>query len=366
MKNKPKKPESALNVQKGIDQPSQVNPALTQGMKKFRKKKPAVGEYVEGILKGDRIMLSRAITLIESLRPDDRETARQLINECLPHSGKSIRLGITGIPGAGKSTFIEAFGIYLIGKGHHVAVLAIDPTSQRSKGSILGDKTRMESLSTQTNAFIRPSATSGTLGGVARATREAVILCEAAGFDMIIIETVGVGQLETAVSQIVDFFLLLMIAGAGDELQGIKRGIMEMADLLVINKADSDNIKKAELAKKEYETALHLFPVLPNGWTPKVLTASALYNHGLDGIWQIILQYVALTKQNGYFEKNRHNQALKILHDSILLSLSNSFYKKPEIKEMINQTEKQIVDGKLSPYEAARQLMKKYFSIIKG
>lgn len=366
MKEKAKKKVSALNVQRGIEQPSQVNPSLTWGMDKFRKEKPAVDEYAEGILKGDRIMLSRAITLIESARPDDRETARQLINACLPHSGKSIRLGITGIPGAGKSTFIEAFGIYLIEKGHQVAVLAIDPSSQRSKGSILGDKTRMENLSTHPRAFIRPSATSGTLGGVARATREAVILCEAAGFDMIIIETVGVGQSETAVSQIVDFFLLLMIAGAGDELQGIKRGIMEMADLLVINKADGDNLKKAGLAKKEYENALHLFPPLPNGWIPRVLTASALYNKGIEGIWQIIWQYVALTKKNGYFEKNRHNQSLKILHDSILQSLSDSFYKKPEIKEMIKQTEQQIVEGKLSPFEAARLLMKKYFYIIKG
>ncbi|NOX86191.1 MAG: methylmalonyl Co-A mutase-associated GTPase MeaB [Chlorobi bacterium] len=364
-----KKPEnSALNVQKGIEQPSQVNPALSGGLEKFRKQKPSVEEYAESILKGDRTMLSRAITLIESVRPEDKTTGRELINKCLPHSGKSVRIGITGIPGAGKSTFIEAFGIYLIEQGHKVAVLAIDPTSQRSKGSILGDKTRMESLSAHPHAFIRPSATSGTLGGVARATREAVILCEAAGFDMIIIETVGVGQSETAVAQIVDFFLLLMIAGAGDELQGIKRGIMEMADLVVINKADGDNLKKAELARKEYENALHLFPPLPSGWTSKVLTASALYAKGLDEILEVIRQYVDLARQNGWFEKNRQGQSLKILHDAITIaqSLSDSFYHNPEIKKLIPKTEKQIIAGKQSPYEAAQILLEKYFEIIKG
>ncbi len=365
MKNKPKKPESALNVQKGVKQPSQVNPTLSGGLEKFRKQKPSADEYVEGILKGDRTLLSRAITLIESSRPEDKEIAHQVISGCLPHSGNSFRLGITGIPGAGKSTFIEVFGIYIIEQGHKVAVLAIDPTSQRSKGSIMGDKTRMESLSAHPHAFIRPSATAGTLGGVARATREAVVLCEAAGFDMIIIETVGVGQSETAVSQIVDFFLLLMIAGAGDELQGIKRGIMEMADLVVINKADGDNIKKAELTRKEYENALHLYPPLPGGWTPKVLTASALHAKGLDEIMNVIRQYVDITKQNGYFEKNRQHQSLKILHDTIFQSLSDSFYQNPEIRKLIRKTEKLIAAGKRSPYEAAQMLLKKYFDTIK-
>ncbi len=362
-KKKPKK--SALNVQKGVEQPSQVNPALTGGMEKFRKQKPSADEYVEGILEGDRTLLSQAITLIESVRPEDKEIARRVISKCLPHSGNSIRLGITGIPGAGKSTFIEAFGIYLIKRGHKVAVLAIDPTSQRSKGSILGDKTRMETLSANPHAFIRPSATSGTLGGVAQATREALILCEAAGFDRIIIETVGVGQSETAVSHIVDFFLLLLIAGAGDELQGIKRGIMEMADLVVINKADGDNKRKAELARKEYENALHLFPLLPSGWAPRVLTASALYGKGLDEIVKALDEYIELTQKNGWFEKNRRSQSLKILHDTILQSLSDSFYHNPEIKDLIRNTEKQITAGKISPYEAAQILLEKYFGTIK-
>jgi len=361
-----KKPDkSALNVQKGIEQPSQVNPTLSGGLEKFRKQKPSAAGYVEGILKGDRTTLSRAITLIESVRPEDKEIARQVISGCLPRSGNSIRLGITGIPGAGKSTFIETFGIYLIEQGHKVAVLAIDPTSQRSKGSILGDKTRMEALSANSHAFIRPSATSGTLGGVARATREAVILCEAAGFDRIIIETVGVGQSETAVSHIVDFFLLLLIPGAGDELQGIKRGIMEMADLVVINKADGDNKQKAELARKEFENALHLFPPLPSGWIPRVVTASALYAKGLENIVKALSEYVDLTRQNGWFEKNRKDQSLKILHDAILQSLRDSFYHNPKIKKLINETEKQITEGKQSPYEAAQMLLEKYFEFIK-
>jgi LAO/AO transport system kinase len=365
MKEKDKSPDSALNVQKGVDQPSQVNPALAKGLKQFKKEKPTVKTYVEGILAGDRSMLSRAITLIESIRPDDQEIARELINECLPHSGKSIRLGITGVPGAGKSTFIESFGNFLINDGHKVAVLAIDPSSQRSKGSILGDKTRMESLSTNKNAFIRPSASAGTLGGVARATREAVILCEAAGFNLIIIETVGVGQSETAVSKIVDFFLLLMLAGSGDELQGIKRGIMEMADLIVINKADGDNIKKAQLAKREFKNALHLFPLLPSGWAPKVLTASALNSIGLENIWLAIDEYVSLTKSNGYFKSHRQEQSLDILRDSITQNLNISFFDQPEIKSILNKYEDKILSDLISPYEAARILLQEYFKGLK-
>ena len=356
--------DSALNVQKGIDQPSQVNPALSGSLKKFKKEKLSADDLLNGILAGDRSMLSRGITLIESARSDDQEIARQLVNKCLPWSGKSTRLGITGVPGAGKSTFIEAFGIHLINQGHKVAVLAIDPSSQRSKGSILGDKTRMESLSTNPSAFIRPSASSGTLGGVARATREAVILCEAARFDLIIIETVGVGQSETAVAQIVDFFLLLMLAGGGDELQGIKRGIMEMADLIVINKADGDNLKKAELAKREYENALHLFPLLPSGWSPKVLTASALYSKGLPDIWNEIESYIKLTKENSYFNKNRQEQSIHILYDSIRHSLSQHFFEEPEIKQKLKFYEEQILTAQISPYQAAQSLLELYFKSI--
>lgn len=361
MEEKNKKRDSALHVQRGIDQPSQVNPSLAKGLKRFKKEKPSVQSFTTGIVDGDRSMLSRAITLIESARSDDKEMARQLVNECLPYSGKSIRLGITGVPGAGKSTFIESFGIYLIEQGHQVAVLAIDPSSQRSKGSILGDKTRMESLSTNPKAFIRPSASSGTLGGVARATREAVVLCEAAGFDIIIIETVGVGQSETAVSQIVDFFLLLQLAGGGDELQGIKRGIMEMADLILINKADGDNIKKAELSKREYENALHLFPMLPNGWAPKVVTGSALYNKGLTETWETIEEFVGMTKANGYFDNHRQQQAIQILHDSIIQNLKSSFFDQAGMKLAVSSIESRILENKISPYDAARELLDDYY-----
>lgn len=366
MAKKKSKPDSALNVQKGINQPSQVNPALGSGMQRFKKIRLTVEDLFNGIRSGNRSYLSRAITLIESARSDDQEIARQLVNQCLPYSGNSLRLGITGVPGAGKSTFIESFGIYLIEKAHKVAVLAIDPSSQRTKGSILGDKTRMENLSANENAFIRPSSTAGTLGGIARATREAVVLCEAAGFDMIIIETVGVGQSETAVSQIVDFFLLLMLAGGGDELQGIKRGIMEMADLIVINKADGDNVKRAEMAKRDFENALHLFPILPSGWSPKVLTASAIYRKGLDEVWSLIEEYISLTTENGYFRENRKKQSLHILQESIRQSLSNGFFDHPAVKAEIKEIEQQILDEKLSPYQAAKQLLDNYFNAIRG
>jgi len=362
---KKKHKNSALNVQGGVEQPSRVNPSLPGGLHKFKKTSFTAEDFYQGIVDNDRTMLGQAITLIESSRQQDKEIARQLINRCLPHSGNSVRLGITGVPGAGKSTFIESFGLNLISKGHKIAVLAIDPSSTRSKGSILGDKTRMEELSTSPAAFIRPSASAGTLGGVARATREAVILCEAAGFDIIIIETVGVGQSETAVSQIVDFFLLLMLAGGGDELQGIKRGIMEMADLVVINKADGDNVKKAGLAKRQYENALHLFPALPNGWTPKVVTASALHNTGIEDIWQIISEYVQLTKENGYFDRHRNEQSLAILKESIEQGLTAGFYQSPVIKSLLKQYEQQILKAEINPYEAARMLLEKYLEEIK-
>ncbi len=363
---KKKHKNSALKVQGGIDQPSQVNPSLSGGLHKFKKAALSVDDFYRGIISNDRTMLGRAITLIESSRPDDKEIARQLINRCLPHSGVSVRLGITGVPGAGKSTFIESFGLSLIDKGHKVAVLAIDPSSTRTKGSILGDKTRMEELSISPAAYIRPSASAGTLGGVARATREAVVLCEAAGFDIIIIETVGVGQSETAVSQIVDFFLLLMIAGGGDELQGIKRGIMEMADLVVINKADGDNVKKAELAKRQYENALHLFPALPNGWIPKVMTASALYSTGIDEVWQIVEEFVRHTKESSYFEKHRNEQSLAILKESIEQGLASGFFCMPVIKPMIKKYEQEVLHAKINPYEAAQLLLEKYLKEIKN
>ncbi|MFK5854605.1 MAG: methylmalonyl Co-A mutase-associated GTPase MeaB [Bacteroidota bacterium] len=357
---------SALNVQSGIEQPSQINPSAISGTNRFKKSKLSAIDIYKGILDGDRTLLSRGITLIESSLESDKDVAQKLIQLCLPHSGKSLRIGITGVPGVGKSTFIETFGLNLINDGKKVAVLAIDPSSTRTKGSILGDKTRMETLSTSNNAFIRPSASKGTLGGVARATREALILCEAADYNIIMVETVGVGQSETAVSQLVDFFLLLMLAGGGDELQGIKRGIMEMADLIVINKADGDNITKAKLAATSYKNALHLFPAMPNGWIPDVLTASSIGNTGLNHVWDKINEFVVTTKNNGFFADNRRKQSLNILTDTIDESLKSKFYNQKNISKMMENYKSQILESNITgedinPYEIARLLLDKYF-----
>jgi len=364
MLNKKYHSDSALNVQQGITQPTQINPKVTSGDHSFRKDKLSVEAIYNGIITGDRTLLSRGITLIESELTEDKTAAQELIQRCLPHSGKSIRIGITGVPGVGKSTFIETFGLNLIVENHKVAVLAIDPSSARTKGSILGDKTRMATLSVNENAFIRPSASKGTLGGVARATREALILCEAAGFDIIMIETVGVGQSEIAVSQLVDFFLLLMLAGGGDELQGIKRGIMEMADLIVINKADGDNITKAKLAATTFKNALHLFPALPNGWTPEVLTASAIYNISINLVWEKINEFVLTTKTNGFFENNRQQQAISIINYTIDDSLRSNFYNNPTINKLIKEYKNSLNksgDTNTNPYEIAQLLLNKYF-----
>src|SRR3989339_1322978 len=299
--------DSALKVNQGIEQPPVVNPYFDNFYSKKRTGLLSKDEYLKGILSGNTTILSQAITLVESSRNDHRAIAQNLISECLPHVVKSMRIGITGVPGAGKSTFIEAFGGLITAMGHKLAVLAIDPSSERSKGSILGDKTRMEELSIDKNAYIRPSPSSGSLGGVARKTRESMILCEAAGFDTIFIETVGVGQSETAVHSMVDFFLLLMLAGAGDELQGIKRGIMEMADGLAITKADGDNIHASNRAALEYRNALHLFPPTENGQVPKVLCISAREKSGLEELWATIGEFIHQVKSNGHFDKNRMN-----------------------------------------------------------
>jgi LAO/AO transport system kinase len=359
---------SALNVQPGIDQPSHINPDALKRSNRFRKTRLKATEIYKGIISGDRTLLSRGITLIESALQSDKPDAQELIQLCLPHSGKSIRIGITGVPGVGKSTFIETFGLNLINEGKRVAVLAIDPSSTRTKGSILGDKTRMETLSINENAFIRPSASKGTLGGVARATREALILCEAAGYNIILVETVGVGQSETAVSQLVDFFLLLMLAGGGDELQGIKRGIMEMADLIVINKADGDNIINAKLAANGYKNALHLFPALPNGWIPDVITASAINNNGLNHVWDTVSKFVIHTKKNDFFDHNRRLQSLNILTDTIDENLKSSFYNQQVINELMESYKKKIFNSKsndhINPYEIAQLLLDKYFKEI--
>ncbi|TVZ51865.1 methylmalonyl Co-A mutase-associated GTPase MeaB [Dokdonia sp. Hel_I_53] len=310
------------------------------------------------IISGDITALSQGITLIESTASKDKTLADDLIVKCLPHSSRSTRIGITGVPGVGKSTFIEVFGLHLIDKGKKVAVLAVDPTSSLSKGSILGDKTRMYHLSQNTNAFIRPSASGDSLGGVARKTREAIILCEAAGFDTIIVETVGVGQSETVVHSMVDFFLLLKLSGAGDELQGIKRGIIEMADAIVINKADGENEKAARLAKSAFAKALHLFPPKESNWSPKVATCSALENNGIKEIYDTIDEYLSITKPSGYFDKKRANQNEFWLLQTIENKLKDDFYNHPNIVEKLPEILKKVANNELSPFIAAQQLLK--------
>jgi LAO/AO transport system kinase len=359
--DKKKDYRSALKVQEGIPQPPNINPEVLTKSGKKRRKKYSVDEYVVGILSGNRTILSQAITLVESSLPEHYDTAQAIVEKCLPHSSGSIRIGITGVPGAGKSTFIETFGLHITGQGRKLAVLTIDPSSEQTKGSILGDKTRMEQLSVHPDAFIRPSPAAGTLGGVARKTRETIILCEAAGFDTIVVETVGVGQSETAVHSMVDFFLLLMLAGAGDELQGIKRGIMEMADLIAITKADGPNKLFADRARVSFQNALHLFPAKSSGWKPQVLTCSALTNIGIDELWKIILEYIAFTRKSGYFEESRKQQAVIRMHNTILEYLNNSFYNHEEVKLLRPELERQLYDGSITSYKAAVNLLDKYF-----
>ncbi len=351
--------DSSLSVNKGVESNNSINP---KSLEQFREKKQrlVLQDYVDGIRAGDRTVLSRAITLIESTRPAHRELAREIIEQCLPDAGHSIRIGITGVPGVGKSTFIEAIGNSIIEKGHRLAVLAIDPSSTRTRGSILGDKTRMETLANNADAFIRPSPTAGSLGGVARKTRETIYLCEAAGYNTIFIETVGVGQSETAVHSMVDFFLLLMLAGAGDELQGIKRGIMEMADTIAINKTDSASKKQVHQAVREYKNALHLYPAEKSGWTPEVTTCSALEGSGINGIWDIIEEYISSTKENGFFEANRNRQAKYWMYESINNRLKEQFYKSDAVKKELGKTEQDVLDGNISPFKAAQKLLDLY------
>nr|WP_320117159.1 methylmalonyl Co-A mutase-associated GTPase MeaB [uncultured Marinifilum sp.] len=354
-----------LQVNSGISQPPSINPRIAERLKKKRKQY-SVDDFVKGILNGDRGILSQAITLIESSKFEHQKVAQEIIEKCLPYSGKSVRIGITGVPGAGKSTFIEAFGKHVTNQGHKLAVLAIDPSSERSKGSILGDKTRMEELAVDNNAYIRPSPSAGSLGGVARKTRESLILCEAAGFDTILIETVGVGQSETAVHSMVDFFLLLKIAGAGDELQGIKRGIMEMADAISINKADGNNVHKAKLARVQFQNALHLFPQPKSGWSPRVLTCSSLEKTGVDSIWDTIKDYCSHTQQNGYFEQRRSEQAKYWMYETINEQLKDGFYHQKVIKEQIPDFEKKVLNDEMSSFVAAFKLLNAYFGEIKN
>ncbi|HKK44691.1 MAG TPA: methylmalonyl Co-A mutase-associated GTPase MeaB [Balneolaceae bacterium] len=363
-KNSSKNNDSSLSVNKGVEENSSINP---KGLNRFKKRKKtlSVAEYVAGIKEGNRTVLSRAITLIESTKQAHRDLAQDIIEACLPYAGRSLRIGITGVPGVGKSTFIESFGNHLIKQGHKLAVLAIDPSSTRTRGSILGDKTRMETLATNEHAYIRPSPTAGSLGGVARKTRETIYLCEAAGFDTIFIETVGVGQSETAVHSMVDFFLLLMLAGAGDELQGIKRGIMEMADAIAINKTDDTNSKTVQQAVREYKNALHLYPKTESGWSPKVTTCSALTGDRIPEIWEMVQDYVSKTKENGYFRKKRNQQAKHWMYDTITNQLTDRFYDNPAVKKQRELIEKQVLDGKLSSFKAAQKLLDLYFSSLK-
>ncbi len=355
----------------GIDQPSQINEEAIRKLKVGKHRSLSVKEFVNGIREGNRTILSKAITLVESSLHAHQDKAQEIIAECLKsqqpkssiqHPASSIRIGITGVPGVGKSTFIEALGKYLTTNGHKLAVLAIDPSSSRSKGSILGDKTRMEELANDPNAFIRPSPSAGSLGGVARKTRETIILCEAAGFDVILVETVGVGQSETAVHSMVDFFLLLMLAGAGDELQGIKRGIIEMADAILINKADGDNIAKAKIAKTEYSNALHLFPPSDSGWIPVVETCSAKTREGILTVWETIEDFSSFTKGNGFFIRRRMEQYQQVLIDTIEESLKSHFYSHKDIAHHLNNLETDVVAGKINPYLAAKILLDRYYS----
>jgi LAO/AO transport system kinase len=348
-----------LKVNRGVTDVPAVSPYFR---KIPRHRSYSASDFVEGILNGNIAILSQAVTLVESAREEHQVKAQKIIEKCLPHTGRSVRVGITGVPGAGKSTSIDAFGMHMLKKGHKLAVLAIDPSSERSKGSILGDKTRMEALSREKNAFIRPSPTAGSLGGVARKTRETIILCEAAGFDTVFVETVGVGQSETAVHSMVDFFLLIQLAGTGDELQGIKRGIMEMADGIVINKADGDNVDRANLAAGHFRNALHLFPPADSGWTPKVMTYSGYYNLGIKEIWDMIDEYVTFTKANGYFEHKRREQSRYWMYESIHHMLQNAFYRHPEMERLLPVMEQKVLHNEVSSFVAARQLIDRFLS----
>ena len=321
--------------------------------------------YIEGVLNRNRLVLARTITLIESSLPAHQEVARIIIDRLLPSTGKAVRLGITGVPGAGKSTFIESFGTMLTGLGHRLAVLAIDPSSTRSGGSILGDKTRMEKLAVNERAFIRPSPSRGTLGGVARKTRETMLVCEAAGYDVVIIETVGVGQSEITVASMVDFFLILMIAGAGDELQGIKKGVLEVADAIVINKADGDNVLRAEMAQKDYQAALHLLMHNDPVWSPPVLTCSSLEMKGMETIWQTIADHRAALTDANLLEAKRKSQSLEWMAFLLDDGLRQWFYGHPQIKTQLPLLRQEVAAGRLSPTAAADQLLSRFRELEK-
>ena len=342
---------AGLQVNSGVAQQPIVNPYLNRN--RFRRRELSVGEMVEGILKGDVTILSQAVTLIESVNPDHQAKAQEVINRCMP--------------GAGKSTSIDEFGIHVLKeKGGRLAVLAIDPSSERTKGSILGDKTRMEKLAQHPDSFIRPSPSAGSLGGVARKTRETIILCEAAGFDKIFVETVGVGQSETACHSMVDFFLLIQVAGTGDELQGIKRGIMEISDGIVINKCDGDNVDRCQMAATNFRNALHFFPLPDSGWMPKVLCYSGFYGTGIKEIWDMIYEYIDFVKANGYFDYRRNEQSKYWMYESINEHLRLSFYNNPLIAGQLPAAEQSVLAGQKTSFVAAQDLLNLYFSALKN
>ncbi len=355
---------AGLQVNSGVEQQSIINPYLKRG--RFKRQRLSAGEMVEGILKGDVTILSQAVTLVESVNPDHQKMAQEIIERLLPYSGNSIRVGISGVPGAGKSTSIDEFGVHILKeKGGKLAVLAIDPSSERTKGSILGDKTRMEKLALHPDSFIRPSPSAGSLGGVARKTRETIILCEAAGYDKIFVETVGVGQSETACHSMVDFFLLIQVAGTGDELQGIKRGIMEISDGIVINKCDGDNVDRCHMAATNLRNALHFFPKPDSGWFPKVLCYSGFYGIGIKEIWDMIYEYVAFVKGNGYFDYRRNEQAKYWMYESINEHLRSNFYNNQLIQQQLESAEQTVLAGHKTSFVAAQELLDSYYRMMK-
>ena len=351
-----------LQVNSGVGSQPSVNPYRRP---RARRRELSASEYVEGILKGDTSVLGQAVTLVESVADRHQALAQEVIEKCLPYSGNSRRIGITGVPGAGKSTSIDVFGLHVLRQGGKLAVLAIDPSSERTSGSILGDKTRMEKLSVHPDAFIRPSPSAGSLGGVARKTRETIVLCEAAGYNNIFVETVGVGQSETAVHSMVDFFLLIQLAGTGDELQGVKRGIMEMADGIVINKADGDNVDRANLAAAQFRNALHLFPPTPSKWVPEVVTYSGYFELNIDKVWDMIDRYFKYVKETGYFERKRNEQAKYWMFETINEQLRENFYRRPEIRALLEQKELRVLNNEQSSFTAAHDILDRYFALLR-
>ena len=353
-----------LQVNGGVISQPTVNPYLK--FRPLRRRELTPADYVDGIVKGNVSILGQAVTLVESIADRHQAVAQEVIEKCLPYAGESRRIGITGVPGAGKSTSIDVFGLHVIRQGHRLAVLAIDPSSERTQGSILGDKTRMEKLSQEKDAFIRPSPSAGSLGGVARKTRETIVLCEAAGYDTIFVETVGVGQSETAVHSMVDFFLLIQLAGTGDELQGIKRGIMEMADGIVINKCDGDNVERAKLAAAQFRNALHLFPPTPSKWVPEVLTYSGYFELDIDKVWDMIDRYFDYVKKTGYFDLKRQQQAKYWMVETIDKQLRSNFYHLPEVRALLEQKEMRVLNNEQSSFTAAKDVLDFYFERLRN